>query len=404
MAEQYMSRRERREAEKRAAEAQKLKEAAETPVSEETSPAVSTPAKPQTPPQAQPKADQPPADKEPTPAEPPQFASRAERKAWMRKHVQAPEVADEPDLTLRRQSEKEPASAPKETEAKKADVKKPEAQKTATKKPEANKPTVQEVAYKEPEHKPADKELDELKKPVPTKPMTQPGANQSVATALAEIETVEKQADEKPVEKHAEQKKPAEEKATSEEHAGSKSFAAKTAQAQHATMTSTGDKSAHKDDKTSSDTKPGGAQAAAPRSRKSPIVKPPNVEGIRVISGAVPVVSTESQKEPESQTSTKATHTDKPQHSVYTDYERSWAASCVTRPLESVEEEPEVTRDEWPPHDDIGVAQPMSARSVTHQDGEILAGERSLVLPYIVLGVGGLCAIALVVVALTMLF
>ena len=46
----------------------------------------------------------------------------------------------------------------------------------------------------------------------------------------------------------------------------------------------------------------------------------------------------------------------------------------------------------------------MSARSVTHQDGEILAGERSLVLPYIVLGIGGVCAIVLVIVALIMLF
>lgn len=389
MAEQYMSRRERREAEKRAAEAQKLNDAAESPAAEETVPASTTTAKSPTPPQVQPEAGQQQVEEELTPAEPPMFASRAERKAWMRKHGQAPEISDDSDLTLRYQSEQEPTSAPTETETKKAE----------DKEPEAKKPAVQEVAYKEPEHKLADKKLEakepELKKPVLAKPMTQLGATQSVAIAPAEIN---------PVEKQAEQKKPAEEKATSEEHAGSKPSATKTAQAQYATKTSTGDKSAGKDDKMSSDTEPGGAQAAPPRSRKSPIVKPPNAEGIRVISGAVPVVSTESQKEPESQTSTKAPHTDKPQNSVYTDDERSRAASCVTRPLESVEEEPEVTRDEWPPHDDIGVAQPMSARSVTHQDGEILAGERSLVLPYIVLGIGGVCAIVLVIVALIMLF
>ena len=95
---------------------------------------------------------------------------------------------------------------------------------------------------------------------------------------------------------------------------------------------------------------------------------------------------------------------DTKQDSVSADDERSRAASCATRPLESVEEDPEVTREEWPLNDEIGVAQPMSARSVTHQDGEILVGERSSVLPYIVLGVGGLCAIVLVVVALIMLF
>ena len=383
MAEQYMSRRERKEAEKRAAEAQKLKEAAETPVAEETSPAVSTPAKPQTPPQAQPKADQPPADKEPTPAEPPQFASRAERKAWMRKHGQAPEVADEPDLTLRRQSKQEPTPAPKETEAEKAEVKKPEAQKPATKKLETKKPEAKKP---------------EAKKPVPAKPTTQPGVAQSAAKAPAEKKPadkkpVEKPTDKKPVEKPAEQKKAAAKKTTSEKQDGNEPAAAKPAQAPQAKKTSAEEKSADSADKKSPDKKSDDAQKAAPRSRKSPVVKPPNTEGIRVVSGAVPVVSAEGK----GQGDTK-------QDSVSADDERSRAASCATRPLESVEEDPEVTREEWPLNDEIGVAQPMSARSVTNQDGEILVGERSSVLPYIVLGVGGLCAIVLVVVALIMLF
>ncbi|PMD06177.1 hypothetical protein [Brevibacterium paucivorans] len=384
MAEQYMSRRERKEAEKRAAEAQKLKEAAETPVAEETAPVVSTPAKPQTPPQAQTKADQPPVDKEPTPAEPPQFASRAERKAWMRKHGQAPAVADEPDLTLRRQSKQEPTPAPKETEAEKAEVKKPEAQKTATKKPEAKK-----LEPKKPESPKSASKAAEAKKPVPAKPTTQPGVAQSAAKAPAE----KKPADKKPVEKPAEQKKAVEKKTTSEKQGGNKPAAAKPAQAPQAKRTSAEEKSADSADKTSPDKKSDDVQKAAPRSRKSPVVKPPNTEGIRVVSGAVPVVSAEGKDQGDTK-----------QDSVSADDERSRAASCATRPLESVEEDPEVTREEWPLNDEIGVAQPMSARSVTHQDGEILVGERSSVLPYIVLGVGGLCAIVLVVVALIMLF
>lgn len=378
MAEQYMSRRERKEAEKRAADAQKLKEeASQAPVAKEPAQVSAAPAKPQTPPQPQQKSEQKPAEKEPVSAEPPQFASRAERKAWMRKHGQAPAIGDDPDLTLRRQSKQEPTPAPKETEAEKAEVKKPEAQKTATKKPEAKKPEpkkpespksaskaaeAKKPEAKKPEAKKPEAKKPEAKKPVPAKPTTQPGVAQSAAKAPAE----KKPADKKPVEKPAEQKKDVEKKTTPEQHGGSK--------------------------------------PAAPRSRKAPVVKPPNTEGIRVVSGAVPVVSTEDKENTNSQKSTKTSQADMSQDPVSSDEARTRAASCVTRPLESVDEDPEVTREEWPLNDAIGAVQPMSARSVTNQDGDILVGERSSVLPYIVLGVGGLCAIVLVVVALVMLF
>ncbi|GAA2088976.1 MULTISPECIES: hypothetical protein [Brevibacterium] len=46
---------------------------------------------------------------------------------------------------------------------------------------------------------------------------------------------------------------------------------------------------------------------------------------------------------------------------------------------------------------------PMSARSVTHEDGEILVGERGSMVPYIALGAAGVVALALVVIALFLL-
>lgn len=353
MAEQYMSRRERKEAERRAAEAQKRKEeAAETPDVKEPASGGTAPVKPQASPQ--------PAQKEASPVEPPQFASRAERKAWMRKHGQAPAVSSEPASTSPEQpGQQEPKSAeskspesksvePKPTQKKPAEKtpeKKPSQTKSAAKKAPAQKPVAKKPVDKAAEQKPA------AKKPVPAKPTTQPAATKTEA---------KKPADKKPETKQPESQQP---------------------------------------EKKSEET-----TTPAKRERKSPVVKPPNTEGIRVVSGAVPVVSPENKDQKDSSAPATTDPASKKHKSASSDDERSRVASFATRPLESVDEDPEVTREEWPLPEGVGPAQPMSARSVTHQDGEILVGERSSLLPYIVLGIGGVCAIVLVIVALIMLF
>lgn len=348
MAEQYMSRRERKEAERRAAEAQKRKEeAAETPDVKESASGGTAPVKPQASPQS--------AQKEASPAEPPQFASRAERKAWMRKHGQAPAVSSEPASASPEQpGQQEPKSAEPKPAQKKPAEKTPEKKPTQTK-PAAKKAPAQKPATKKPVDKAAEKKTAEqkpaAKKPVPAKPTTQPATTKTEA---------KKPADKKPETKQPESQQP---------------------------------------EKKSEET-----TTPAKRERKSPVVKPPNTEGIRVVSGAVPVVSPENKDQKDSSAPATTDPASKKHKSASSDDERSRVASFATRPLESVDEDPEVTREEWPLPEGVGPAQPMSARSVTHQDGEILVGERSSLLPYIVLGIGGVCAIVLVIVALIMLF
>ncbi len=94
---------------------------------------------------------------------------------------------------------------------------------------------------------------------------------------------------------------------------------------------------------------------------------------------------------------------------------RMSAAHPPTQPIDSVsldadsDDDAALTEEVWelpgsgedsaePP------APPLSARDVTEQDGEILVGDRPSALPYILLGVAGALALALVIIGLVMLF
>lgn len=400
MVEQYMTRRERREAEKRAAEARKL---LDEQAPEEAPEASTTPTAQEAPSQ--------PAEKPEPPKEegPPQFASRAERKAWMREHGHTPQVVDDTDLTLRRQTESETATpeTPQSTERPRAVA--------PARTPEPEPRTVQEPpAAPEPRTAPEPQEKPRPATPAPA--VTTPAP--SVSSPKAEAPTTEAPTTSATTETQApapstSAKKPA--PAKPEQAPAAKAPVTRTTpakpdkapvwKAQPADTQKPAPAPREDTQKTpAQDKTPTQEKTPQARPRKAPVVKPPHTEGIRVVSGAIPVVKPEDKEASKNATDDLGKTGSHDAHGA--DQVRTKAAAPATRPLEAVDEDSDVTREEWPRPDldGTGPVQPMSARSVTHQDGEILVGERSSIVPYIILGIGGLCAIVLVVIALFMLF
>ncbi len=150
--------------------------------------------------------------------------------------------------------------------------------------------------------------------------------------------------------------------------------------------------------------------ASKPRERRAPVVKP-NTQGITVVSApsAAPGVAEAKDGNGSADHDVKPAVDSKaaPEKSQPAQDFRRAASGPATMPIESVAISPEESQmlqaDEGeevenPP------AGPMKARDITYGDGEILVGDRPSALPYIVLGVGGLVAIVLIVIALIMLF
>ena len=150
--------------------------------------------------------------------------------------------------------------------------------------------------------------------------------------------------------------------------------------------------------------------ASKPRERRAPVVKP-NTQGITVVSApsAAPGVAEAKDGNGSADHDVKPAVNSKaaPEKSQPAQDFRRAASGAATMPIESVAISPEESQmlqaDEGeevenPP------AGPMKARDITYGDGEILVGDRPSALPYIVLGVGGLVAIVLIVIALIMLF
>lgn len=146
----------------------------------------------------------------------------------------------------------------------------------------------------------------------------------------------------------------------------------------------------------------------APLRRRSPVIKPPTGSNIRVVTGALPIV-TEADLDANPPTTPMAAidqeafgaddrgtvtfrTSESPVFSSATPASDPW-----TRALADDEEEDSDELEEPP-------ARPMSARSVTNEDGTVLVAERNSMVPYIVLGATGFVALVLVIVALTLLF
>ena len=138
------------------------------------------------------------------------------------------------------------------------------------------------------------------------------------------------------------------------------------------------------------------------------MVKPPTGSNIRVVTGALPIITPEDLDDnpPTTPLATideaslgtgtfsAASRTSAGQTTVATA-----ARNDVWRGAGAADADEEEDSDELeePP------AKPMSARSVTNEDGEILVAERNSMVPYIVLGAAGFVALALVVIALFLL-
>ncbi|WP_026077268.1 hypothetical protein [Brevibacterium senegalense] len=145
----------------------------------------------------------------------------------------------------------------------------------------------------------------------------------------------------------------------------------------------------------------------APLKRRSPVVKPPTGSNIRVVTGALPIV-TESDLEANPPTTpmsaidesvasgSRGTDTFRTSESPV--FRTSRPAADPWSRLGQEDEEEDSDELEEPP------ARPMSARSVTNEDGSVLVAERNSMVPYIVLGVTGFAALILVIVAITLLF
>lgn len=146
----------------------------------------------------------------------------------------------------------------------------------------------------------------------------------------------------------------------------------------------------------------------APLKRRSPVVKPPTGSNIRVVTGALPIVQ-ESDLEAnppttpmsaidESAATGGSRGTDTFRTSESPVFRTSRPAADPWSRLGQEDEEEDSDELEEPP------ARPMSARSVTNEDGSVLVAERNSMVPYIVLGVTGFAALILVIVAITLLF
>ncbi|WP_193096204.1 hypothetical protein [Brevibacterium sp. FME17] len=172
------------------------------------------------------------------------------------------------------------------------------------------------------------------------------------------------------------------------------------------------------------------------RSRRMPIVQPPSTSGVRVVTAASaqipevdsPETSTDvrsnqhsaDRNEPGVGTNAAAAPTPDPSAAdldprqnpdsgyeagtASDDAARALAANPETRPMETV---PEAWALPNPDYEDEETENPPGTRirasEVTGHDGRILVGEEPSKVPFVVLGVAALFAVALIVIALVML-
>ena len=138
------------------------------------------------------------------------------------------------------------------------------------------------------------------------------------------------------------------------------------------------------------------------------MVKPPTGSNIRVVTGALPIVTPEDLEENPPTTPLAAIDDESLGTGTFSTASRtSSGQTTVATAVRSdvwhgagaagADEEEDSDELEEPP------VEPMSARSVTNEDGEILVAERNSMVPYIVLGAAGFVALALVVIALFLL-
>ncbi|MCT1691349.1 hypothetical protein M3B11_10385 [Brevibacterium sp. p3-SID960] len=170
----------------------------------------------------------------------------------------------------------------------------------------------------------------------------------------------------------------------------------------------------------------GGVDLTARRQRRAPVVKPPQTEGIRVVTGAAQLARTqaaidEARRADDAQTPTASgtaagTQTD-PSAEADDHALRVRASGPMTTPIDAIPQEDldkEVEGDAVESWDapDAGEgdelasppAPPMSARQITHEDGDILYDGEPSKLPFIVLGIAGVAALTLIIFALILIF
>ncbi len=149
-----------------------------------------------------------------------------------------------------------------------------------------------------------------------------------------------------------------------------------------------------------------------PMRRRSPVVQPPTGGNIRVVTGALPITPdpADGLADPPTTPIDAIEIADEPTGSG-TVQQGPARAEGRQRLSAGAEQWRGMGIDGLPDDaDDAEDAElssppvgPMSARSVTHEDGEILVGERGSMVPYIALGAAGVLALALVVIALFLL-
>lgn len=147
-----------------------------------------------------------------------------------------------------------------------------------------------------------------------------------------------------------------------------------------------------------------------PIKRRSPVVKPPTGSNIRVVTGALPIVTQQDLDANPPTTPMSAIDADAlaaDDRGTGTFRTSESPVFRASRPVSdpwaqlgdsAAEEEEDSDELEEPP------ARPMSARSVTNEDGTVLVAERNSMVPFIVLGATGFAALVLVIVAITLLF
>lgn len=160
------------------------------------------------------------------------------------------------------------------------------------------------------------------------------------------------------------------------------------------------------------------------RSRRMPIVQPPSTSGVRVVTAAsAQIPETErpdsgadartdnywtdrndSRADQDAATTSTDDYPSEGTESSSDDAARALAANPETRPMETV---PEAWSLPNPDYEDEETENPPGTRirasEVTGHDGRILVGEEPSKVPFVVLGVAALFAVALIVIALVML-
>lgn len=159
------------------------------------------------------------------------------------------------------------------------------------------------------------------------------------------------------------------------------------------------------------------------RSRRMPIVQPPTTSGVRVVTAAsaqvtetpkatevTEVVATETTPVPPTARRNERTgdddraRDDADSAQTADEAARALAANPETRPMDAV---PEAWALPNPDYEDEETENPpgtrIKASAVTGYDGQILVGEEPSKVPFVVLGIAALFAIALIVIALVML-